>query len=215
MYISFNIERLVPHFILNDKNGYAMAKAIERAFQLVAEKTQQGLDIILDVDKMPEWRLDELAKDYNCLYDFSADVESKRAWIKNARYMNEIIGTPEGVMQYLRGYFDDISIQEAWEYEGNPFHFRVLANGTWSESLENWIISAIEHAKNLRSVLDYTRIHLPDITGRNQIYVGLSLYGACTHTLGPIAMPNLDAEHYLVDELGSYLMDENSVVITD
>ena len=214
MYISFNIERLVPRFLLADKNGYALAKAIERAFQIVAEKAQNGLNIILDVDKMPEWRLDELAKDYNCLYDFSADVESKRTWIKNARYMVEIVGTPEGVMQYLRGYFDDVSIEEAWDYEGDPFHFRVIIGGNWNESLEDWALRAIEHAKNARSVLDQVNVHLPEAGGTMQMYAGIALYGASSHAFGPIDVQDLDDETFLADGLGVMLMDGNGVALT-
>lgn len=47
------------------------------------------------------------------------------------------------------------------------------------------------------------------------LYAGIALYGSCIHALGPVPMPNLEAERYLVDELGNYLMDENFVVITD
>ncbi len=213
--VQTNIARLVPRFLYADKNGHAICKAIEKAMQIMAKAAQEGLEILLDVDKMPEWRLDELAHDYNCLYDYTADVEAKRIWIKNASRMNQILGTPEGVIQYLQGYFDDVEMLESWEYDGLPFHFRVLANGTWSQKKQDWALKAVLGSKNVRSVLDNITIHLPELKGREMKYVGIAIYGACTHTFGPIAMPNLEAENYLVDEQGNYIMDENSVVITD
>lgn len=53
------------------------------------------------------------------------------------------------------------------------------------------------------------------VTKTIQLYVGIALSASCKHTLGPIPMPDLSAEDYLVDELGNYLMDENAVVLTD
>ena len=82
--MSFNVERLIPRAMLRDKDGYALAKAIERAFEIVDEAVQTGIDIIQDPEKMPEWRLDELAQELGCLYDYSAPVEKKRYWVRNA-----------------------------------------------------------------------------------------------------------------------------------
>ena len=82
--ISFDIRDIIPAFILADKNGYAMAKAIEAGLKYYVEKSRKGLDIITDVDAMPEWRLDEQAEDYNILYDYNADIEAKRDWVRNA-----------------------------------------------------------------------------------------------------------------------------------
>ena len=102
MNITFNIERLVPRFLLYDKNGHALAKAIEKCFQLASEAAQRGLDILKDPYKMPEWRLDEMALELNCLYDFNADVEQKRYWITNATKLYQVYGTPQVFMSSLR-----------------------------------------------------------------------------------------------------------------
>ena len=54
MKITFDIERLVPKYIMQDRNGRALAKAIEAGMKYVAKKAEDGLDIITDPDKMPE-----------------------------------------------------------------------------------------------------------------------------------------------------------------
>ena len=152
--ITFDIKRLVPKYIYNDKNGYALSKAIERAFQYVADRVEKGLAILQDPDKMPEWRLDELAEDYNILYDYNADIEVKRNWIKNAREYYSIYGTAAGIVQYLEAVFDTVNLEEWWEYGAEPFHFRVTVTGEWSYELDEWAKKSIARAKNVRSVLD-------------------------------------------------------------
>ena len=57
----FRIEDLLPAFLLADRNGYAMAKAVEAALKIMCSTVQTGLDIVKDVEQMPEWRLDEMA----------------------------------------------------------------------------------------------------------------------------------------------------------
>lgn len=159
MNISFNIERLVPKFLLNDKNGYALSKAIERAFQIAAEAAQTGLDIISDPAKMPEWRLDEMAGELGCLYDYNGTLEQKRYWITNATYLYTIYGTPQAIYTFLEGYFQTVELMENWEYGGEPFHFRVTVSGeSDSQSKIAWAQKAINSVKNARSVLDYVTI---------------------------------------------------------
>lgn len=158
MISTFDLKRIVPRFILRDSNGYAMAKAIEAALKFFLEKSQEGLDTLQNVDKMPEWRLDEMAWEMNCLYDETAELEMKREWIRNAIPLYSIWGTKASILEYLKGYFGEIEVQENWEYEGDPFHFRVTVGGEWTPENEAWARRAVERAKNVRSVLDDMRI---------------------------------------------------------
>lgn len=155
---SIDVADLFPRFLLNDKNGYAMAKAIEAGLKYFLEKCQDGLDCVLDVEKMPEWRLDEMAWELNCLYDYAADVEAKRAWIRDATPLFASYGTPSAIYNYLAGYFDGIEVEEFWQYDGDPFHFRVTVDGEWTPENEAWARKAIAAAKNVRSVLDDMRL---------------------------------------------------------
>lgn len=155
MRIDFNIERLVPRHILADKNGYALAKAIERAFQIVAEAAQNGIDIIKDPQKMPEWRLDERAGELGCLYDYNGTVEQKRYWISQATYLYSVYGTPQAIYNFLEGFFQTVEVEEWWQYSGDPYHFRVTVSGEgYSADKIAWATKAILGVKNVRSVLD-------------------------------------------------------------
>ena len=152
--ITYDIQQIFPNFILNDKTGYAMAKAIEAALNYFLEKCQEGIDTIQNVDNMPEWRLDELAWEYNCLYDYDADVDVKREWIRNAYESFRYHGTAEGVRQYMSRYFGESSIQEWFEFEGDPGTFNVTVAGTMTAANEAWIRKAVAKAKNVRSELN-------------------------------------------------------------
>ncbi len=151
---TFDITKYVPQFILADKNGYAIAKAIEAAMQIVNDTVQTGADCVLNVDTMPEWRLDEVAWELNCLYDYNADIEVKRDWIKNAIPYYRIFGTPKSIKRYIGAYFEGVELDENWVYNGEPFHFRVIVEGEWTPYNEAWARKAIDKAKNVRSVLD-------------------------------------------------------------
>ena len=206
--ITFDIKRLVPKYIYNDKNGYALSKAIERAFQYVADRVEEGLVILQDPDKMPEWRLDELAEDYNILYDYNADIEVKRNWIKNAIPYYRIYGTPEAIVQYLTGYFNEVELEEWFEYGADPFLFRLIVDGTWTPENEAWARKAIERAKNVRSVLDSLRIG-------SRCNIGIMAEGA---VLARFAYPLTGAENWagrwpqtntlgIIDETGKASVD--------
>lgn len=152
--IDFSIHQLFPDFILADKNGYAMAKAIERALQIMCSTIQTGIENVKDIDKMPEWRLDEMAWELGCLYDNNANIETKRRWIKDATPLYSAIGTPQAIYNFLEGFFDQVELEEYWQYGGEPFHFRVSVSGEWNVENESWMRRAVAASKNVRSVLD-------------------------------------------------------------
>lgn len=152
--IDFTIHQLFPDFILADKNGYAMANAIERALQIMCSTIQTGIDNLQDIDKMPEWRLDEMAWELGCLYDHNANIETKRRWVKDATPLYAALGTPQAIYNFLEGFFEQVELEEHWQYHGEPFHFRVTVSGEWNDANETWLRRAIEASKNVRSVLD-------------------------------------------------------------
>lgn len=152
--IEFSIKDLFPNFILADKNGYAMAKAIEAGLKYMVSHVQTGLEVLQDVEKMPEWRLDEMAWELGCLYDYNANIEAKRRWIRDATPLAAALGTPQAIYNYLEGYFDEVELEEYWQYGGEPFHFRVTVSGKWTAESEAWARKAIAASQNVRSILD-------------------------------------------------------------
>lgn len=150
-----DITQLVPEFLLEDRQGRAMAKALETGLRRCCEIIRQGTDIVLDTDKMPMWRLDEMAWELGCLYSYEeTDIEKKRGWVRRARELYGKYGTTEAIYQYLADYFPKAFVEENWEYGGEPYHFRVTLEGGLDEKREKWARNTIEQVKNLRSVLE-------------------------------------------------------------
>ena len=154
----FEAEKHVPKFLMADKNGRAVAMAIQAAVQYMNDRIAEGVAVIDDFDRMPEWRLDDLAWEYNCLYDYEADVKTKRQWVRNAVPLYRMFGTVQSIYQYVGGYFANMDVEENWQYGGEPYHFRVTVEGEWTPENERWARKAINEAKNVRSILDSLRI---------------------------------------------------------
>lgn len=151
-----DITQLVPNFLLGDKNGWAMAKAIEKAMQIFFDKIQEGIDAALNPDKMPEWRLDELAHDMDVdWYRYDDDLETKRAVIKNSISVYRRLGTKYAVTQAVMDVFGAGRIEEWFEYDGTPSYFRVYTTNA-TALLENRarFIGLLDAVKPLRAVLD-------------------------------------------------------------
>ena len=172
-----DISKWVPKFILWDKNGYALAKAIEAGLQMMNDAVKKGVDCIVDYDTMPEWRLDELAWETNFLYDYSADVEIKRRLLKNVFDIYRRLGTAAAVENALRAIFPGSDLQEWFEYGGEPYYFRLEIelpdSGITAEQQERALRSILFY-KNVRSVLEgmnYTR----EVSGETKIgaYTGV------------------------------------------
>ncbi len=206
---TFDITKFLPRFLLNDRTGYAMAKAIGAGIQKMNDIIADGVKRVDDVDEMPEWRLDEMAWEYNIPYDYKADIDVKREWVRSVQSLARLYGTPDGITRYMAGYFDASSIQEAWEYGGDPYHFRVNFPGSWTPEKVAWATRAISVVKNVRSVLDsYT------FRGEwlHNLYAGCALY---THEAANYQVPVVVIENdWYIDEEGNMMLDENSILLT-
>lgn len=152
--VSFDIRHLVPRFIWEDRNGHALAVAMARGMGIMCSIIQDAVDCVFDVSKMQEWRLDEMAWELGCLYDYTAQIETKRRWIENAIPIFAAYGTIAAMHEYLDAYFDSLEVEEANQYGGEPYHFRIIGAGEWTEEKKQWLTAAVERVKNVRSVLD-------------------------------------------------------------
>lgn len=188
MMIAFDIERLVPAFLLRDKNGYALSKAIEVCLQRAAEAVETGIGIILDPFQMPEWRLDEMVWELDVdWYDHTADLETKRRTIANALEFYIHMGTPGIIQSIIESIYVSGSVEEWFDYDGSPFHFNVYIDGerVTAESHER-LKRTINIGKNLRSVLDHiyytteTRAAgawaMTAVTGMERVLQGTAIY---------------------------------------
>ena len=154
--VELDIARLTPRFLMRDNNGRAIARAMEAGLKRLLDSAREGVDVVTDVDKMPAWRLDEIAREKRIAwYDFAADVEVKRALVKSWPRSMRHLGTPGVIEDVAIKYFGDAVCEEWWEYGAEPFHFRLytanVKEGTRNAAL---VVKLVEAIKNTRSVFD-------------------------------------------------------------
>lgn len=171
------IEDWLPKFIMRDKNGRAMARAIEAGLTYMNNAVQDGIESLTNVQRMPEWALDEKAWEYNIVYDYSAPVDMKRKWIAEAFNLSALAGTAAGIVKYLVPYFDNAQVEEWWEYGADPYHFRVLIAGERTDAKDTWAQDAITRMKNVRSVLDAIIYEVHE--SEAELLVGSNTAGLC------------------------------------
>ncbi len=204
----FEIERWVPRFVLKDKNGYAVAKAIEAAVQSANRIILQAVNRLHDYDSMPEWRLDEMAWEMNCWYDYKAPVETKREMVRNGAASERLVGTARGIENALAAIYPGSTVEEAIDYSVYPYHFRVnisLNEMTHNDERDKRAMDAIRHFQNLRSVLDGL-IFRRELTVQKNLYSGLALVAARHVVVGCNIPPEFDTG-YLTDAQGNLLLD--------
>lgn len=208
-----DITNLVPNFILGDKNGWALAKALEKMGEIAHGIIQEGIDTALNVDKMPEWRLDEVAREENVFwYDFNALISVKREIIKNAGATYALLGTKTGAENAAKDYCGDARIEEWFEYGGEPAHFRIYTRNSDACETVNEMIASVNSVKRLSSVLEAVYIDHPPLSSK--MHAGIALYngGRVTFIMND-ANAEIKQSTWLTDEEGNILLDERGLVL--
>ena len=106
---------------------------------------------------MPEWLLDYMAVELRTpSYDENYSVKTKRALIEGSLLFYTQMGTPSAVNRIIETIFETGYIEEWYEYDGEPHHFRAYVGDggeVGPEELEEFrrILSSV---KRLSSWLD-------------------------------------------------------------
>ena len=143
--------------ILNDRNGRAMAAAIDAAAEYFLKHVNEGVKQITDVDSMTEARLDDVAWEYDLpWYDYSATVDVKRRTIKTIRPTLMTMGTPSAVTNVIGAMLGSKARLAEWfDYGAVAYHFRVVSSSAIIPQTEREkLYTAIAAVQNVRSVLD-------------------------------------------------------------
>lgn len=150
-----DIQLEIPAFLCEDQNGKAIKAAMEKALERLIGDVVRAWDILYNVDTMPEWRLNEMAWEWNMVwYDYTMPVEVKRAMVKRAEEISRGIGTPGLLKSMLETVFESVNILLGPEYGGTAYHFRVEVGGNRAGEMGVWAQRAVEIFKPLRSQFD-------------------------------------------------------------
>lgn len=157
---SVDFTRSLPPTLKDDPEINALGRAIAEQLQITARKIRQNI-IYARIDELDEQTLDILAYDLHVdWYDHSYPIEVKRQTIKDSVKIHRRLGTKYAVETALGAVFPGTRVEEWFEYDGDPYTFRVIINAT-----ENGVTAAQQAAvlervifyKNLRSHLEAVR----------------------------------------------------------
>lgn len=152
-----NLLRVFPEALGHDKSITALAQAAA-CVAVEHRKELQRLTIYTRIDELPEWLLDILAKDFKVdWYDPDYSLAQKRQTIKDSWHVHRTLGTKAAVETAIRAIYPDAEVKEWFEYNGEPYHFKLLIDASYErvdQAKHQRVLERVDYYKPLRSVLD-------------------------------------------------------------
>lgn len=144
-----------PLALQKDPKMVALAHSVANVLKMRLDEVTLG-QIYTRIDELPEDLLDILAKDFAVdWYDSSYSLQAKRKTIKDCWYVHRHRGTKAAVETSISALYPHSSIEEWFNYNGTPYHFRVkISSDTIDMSKHERIRRKVVCYKNLRSYLD-------------------------------------------------------------
>ena len=152
-----NLLRTLPEALQNDESMAALARSIASALSARSDEIQNLL-IYSRIDQLPEALLDILAYDFKVdWWDGDYSLEEKRRTLKDSWRVHRMLGTKAAVETAISAIYPETRVSEWFEYDGEPYHFRLLIDSTYEkvDPLKHQrVLERVAYYKNLRSALD-------------------------------------------------------------
>lgn len=152
-----NLMLILPPALSKDRSVVALAEVDAEA--LAARPAEIGkARVIANIDQLDEAVLDILAYDFKVdWWDPEYSIEEKRKTLKDSWRVHRMLGTKAAVETAISAIYKDTTVQEWFEYGGEPYHFRLLLDATYENvnpEKHRRVMERVNYYKNLRSVLD-------------------------------------------------------------
>lgn len=129
-----DLTRMLPPSLKNDEKMIALANVIGAELQKTSKMAKLNI-IYARIDELEETVLDILAYDLHVdWYDYSYPIEAKRALIKDSVKVHKRLGTKFAVETALGNLHPTSYVEEWFQYNGEPFSFRVILDTTFSRA---------------------------------------------------------------------------------
>lgn len=158
-----NLLAVFPSALRNDKSMYALASSIAN---ILATRPSEidTLRIYANIDALPEEMLDILAYDFKVdWWDYDYSLEEKRQTLKDSWKVHRMLGTKAAVETAISAIYPDVTVEEWFEYGGNPYTFRLIIDVTdlsIDYTRHRRVLELVNYYKNLRSHLDIVKYTL-------------------------------------------------------
>lgn len=183
-----NMLRALPGVLKLDQSTLALATAAAAMLERNKEDINR-ISIYTCIDQLPEELLDILAWDFKVdWWDGNYTLEEKRKTLKESWHVHRTMGTKAAVLRAICAIYPDTKILEWWEYDGDPYHFKLLINSTFEDVDQNKhqrVMERVDYYKPLRSVMD--EIEYRDAGAVAEAYIATACMG-CEITDGAVAV---------------------------
>lgn len=211
----------LPAPILEDEHMRQLAEVAARVFIKVYGQRWKAA-LYCRIGDLDEAVLDILAGDLKIdWYDYGANIEIKRRLIRDSWYVHKRMGTRSAVERATCDVWPYSFLEEWFEYDGHPYHFRVILDADHSEPIyADTSLDKIKIFKPVRSALDddkpIIRVseHIKVVTGKY-----LKLYNVIPSGVRPTRAVHgeRDIVNIIIESAGlshTYKVDPSGTTIT-
>lgn len=157
---SLSLLDILPANLLADTKIKAAAQALDEELQRISKETKHAL-ILSRLDALSEDVIDLLAWQWHIdFYEPSMSIETKRQLVRASIAWHRMKGTKAAVEKMVQTVFHGGVVTEWYEYDGEPYHFRVdvIHAPNMTEENRARLLAVIDASKNTRSWLDEVRV---------------------------------------------------------
>jgi phage tail P2-like protein len=145
-----------PPALKKDEKMAALGRIVADELHITAGETEKNI-IYANIEELSETWLDVLAYDLHVeWYDYDYPIEAKRAIIRDSIRVHQKKGTKRAVEMALGGIHPKSEIEEWFDYDGKPYHFRIVLDTTKSRVAADYdeIVKTVDRYKRLTAHLD-------------------------------------------------------------
>lgn len=195
-----NLVATLPPALRTDPTVVALAEALAGVLAARPEEINRLL-IYPAIDTLDEPLLDILAYDFKVdWWDPEYSLEEKRRTLKSSWRVHKLMGTKAAVETAISAIYPNTSVQEWFEYGGEPYHFKLRIDASDSVvdlDKQRRVLKRLEYYKNLRSHNDRIEYHVelkePVSAGAGAVSLGVyARYGIEVSVHGTIGWPRVE-----------------------
>lgn len=154
---NMKLSDIMPQNLMKDPFIKSMCEALDVQINKLIENNKK-LSIYANIDNLPEEIINYLAWQFHAdFYDETWSLQQKRNAVKKAIKWHRYKGTVGVIEDYMSTLFGGAKIQEWWEYDAEPYHFRIdlITSDIPDINTLEKIAQALYNIKNTRSWCDY------------------------------------------------------------
>ena len=185
--------RTLPSVLKNDARFNAFAVVVARQIKNLLDDADI-VSVYAGIDALPEAVLDILAYDFKVdWYDYTYTLEQKRQTLKESFLVHKHLGTKFAVEKAISAIFPNTSVEEWFEYDGNPYSFRlsIIVDDLMNVDKTNQqrVIALANYYKNLRSHLDQVKYAIE--AQPVEMYCGAAKCGTFIRMSATVSVPEI------------------------